>query len=1162
MKKLYFAIFLLVLSFVIKAQTSHDCISAIPICFDVYDEDHEPNGEGGSVEYSQCSGGEFNSNWYIFTAQQSTEITFTITPGNSSDDYDWAIYDITDVGCEQLALAPGDAGYDPTVEISCNFSITAGNTGTRQGETATHQDDQGTPWNAPFNIVQERQYVIYLSSFGGNSGNGYNINFSNASAMVDHSDPHFTDVTPIPSCGDDTIVIKFSERVECASLTASELELTGPGEPYTITNLICNSGTDYSQFFTLVVSPAISGGGQYTVTLTGDASDACGNTVSGESFNFNVSGVSASANVSQQVACYDSSDGSAIANATGGTAPYEYLWSNSANTSSISNLSNGTYTVTVTDATGNCFDTSSVTITQPTAITINGILKQEPACNDSTDGQLSVDNPSGGTPGYTYHWSSGANTQIASGLGAGTNYAVTVSDSHGCKFIKNNIHLNQPSALTNNNNITDVTCHGSSNGSIATNVSGGTAPYSYVWSANTAGQTGAIANNLDADTFSLIITDDHDCKLVYNNNIIVSEDPSIIITETINHDATCGNSDGTSTVSATGGSGSGYTYIWNITPSQSGETLSNVSSGSYIVTVTDSHSCSDSLQININDASAPIITEITTSHINVLCHGDSTGIAEISATGGTAPLNYYWSSSSNTATTETNLAAGQYTAFVVDANNCVSSMPINITEPDELHVIIYSSTDASCNGYNDGQAIASSSGGPVGTDYSYQWNAGGSTDSVANINLQAGTYTVTVTDDNNCTTQKSITIAEPTAISIDTTDFTNPLCFGDDDGTASIVFVSGGTSGTGNYSYLWNNGQTGQTAVNLQAGEYIVTVTDDHNCFDTITITLTQPTLLESSLSITSILCYGDNTGSATITGNGGTLPYTYSWSHNNLTNNIADDLLIGDYWVTITDDHNCFNVDSFTITGPTMALDVASNFTNPTCYNDSTGEISLSVQGGTPDYSYYWSNGETSQNLNEISAGTYSVTVSDNNSCTEALSITLVNPDFISIVDSIYYEDFLGNILLNVSGGTPDYTYLWSNGQTGNLIEDLSSGYYSVTITDANGCVYADNDGLLFKIDVPLIIPSVITPNADGKNDRFRITNIGAFEQVDIKIFSRWGNLLFSYSGTGKGYEDTSKQWDGFINNKELPFGSYVYLIKLNNDKDNTYSGSVTIVR
>ena len=1079
MRKLYFAIFLFLLSFSIKAQ--NDCISAIPICSEGYSETNEPAGAGSDAEYSQCTNVEWASNWYVFTAQQTTNINFVLSPNTSSDDYDWAFYDITDVGCEQLLIHEGDVGYDPSIEISCNFSLVSGNTGTQNGETETHQDDQGTAWNAPIHIEEGRQYVMYVSSFG--TAGGYDLSFDNTDAMVDVSNPSFEAITPIPECGDDSIIVKFSERIICDSVDASDFTVTGVGGPYTISTIKCNSGTDYSQFFTIVITPALAGGGTYSVNLVGEVYDACGNSADAESFDFDVSGVTVSTSIINSIDCYDDEDGSVTASALGGTAPYHYHWSNNENSASITGLDIGTYIVTVTDDGGVCKDIDTVI-------------------------------------------------------------------------------LIQPSVLTNNNIITDVTCHGSSNGSIATNVSGGTSPYSYVWSANTSGQTGATAINLDADTFSLIITDDHDCELVYYNNIIVSEDSSIIITETINHDATCGNSDGTSTVSATGGSGSGYTYIWNTSPSQSGESLTNVSSGSYIVTVTDSHSCSDSLQININDATAPVISEITSSHINVLCHGDSTGIAEISATGGTAPLNYYWSSSSNTATTEIDLPAGQYTAFVVDANDCVSSIPINITEPDQLYVIIYSSTDASCNGYNDGQAIASSSGGPVGTDYSYQWNAGGSTDSVANINLQAGTYTVTVTDDNNCTTQKSITIAEPTAISIDTTDYTNPLCFGDDNGTASIVFVSGGTSGTGNYSYLWSNGQVGQTAVNLQAEDYTVTVTDDHDCFDTITISLTQPTLLESSLSITSILCYGDNTGSATITGNGGTLPYTYSWSNNNLSNNIADDLLIGDYWVKITDDHNCFNVDSFTITGPTMALNVSSNSTNPICYNDSTGEISISVQGGTPDYSYYWSNGETNQNLNEISAGTYSVTVSDNNSCTETLSITLTNPDFISIVDSIYYEDFLGNILLNVSGGTPDYTYLWSNGETNNIIEGLSSGYYSVTITDANGCVYADDDGLLFKIDVPLFIPSVITPNDDGKNDRFRITNIGAFEQVDIKIFSRWGNLLFSYSGTGKGYEDTSKQWDGSINNKELPFGSYVYLIELNNDKNNTYSGSVTIVR
>jgi gliding motility-associated-like protein len=172
-------------------------------------------------------------------------------------------------------------------------------------------------------------------------------------------------------------------------------------------------------------------------------------------------------------------------------------------------------------------------------------------------------------------------------------------------------------------------------------------------------------------------------------------------------------------------------------------------------------------------------------------------------------------------------------------------------------------------------------------------------------------------------------------------------------------------------------------------------------------------------------------------------------------------------------------------------------------------------------------------------------------------LDTVLLNPDQIILNDTMYLENHYWVIELSATGGTPDYTYTWSNGDNTSTVQGLLSGEYWVTVTDANGCTVEN----FYKVDIPLVIPSVITPNGDGKNDKFRITNISAYEKVTINVFNRWGDVIFSYSGTGAGYEDSSEQWDGTYNGNEAPLGSYVYVIELN-DKEESYTGTVTIVR
>jgi gliding motility-associated-like protein len=190
------------------------------------------------------------------------------------------------------------------------------------------------------------------------------------------------------------------------------------------------------------------------------------------------------------------------------------------------------------------------------------------------------------------------------------------------------------------------------------------------------------------------------------------------------------------------------------------------------------------------------------------------------------------------------------------------------------------------------------------------------------------------------------------------------------------------------------------------------------------------------------------------------------------------------------------------------------------------------------------------------LNSGTYTVTVTGSNGCASTENITIFYPSSITVAGTITTDDatHMGMIDISITGGTSPYTYLWSNGANTEDIQSLFSGNYVVTVTTADQCAATAT----FTVDIPLIIPNVITPNNDGKNDDFEILNIGAYQQVRIDIYNRWGDLIFRFTGTGADYYQPEKRWNGKENGKNLPMGSYLYIITL--DDLEPVTGSVLV--
>ncbi len=463
---------------------------------------------------------------------------------------------------------------------------------------------------------------------------------------------------------------------------------------------------------------------------------------------------------------------------------------------------------------------------------------------------------------------------------------------------------------------------------------------------------------------------------------------------------------------------------------------------------TDIHGCQNTILDSSLVLSAPVISLISSEHID--CFGENTGELLVGVTGGTYPsVNLLWNTGSNT-NFISGLTAGNYELTVTDLNNCVDSMSFEISQPQFPLSFSFLSTDLSCNGGSDGELEVIPYGGTE-PYLSPAWTGGFS--GFTYSGLEAGTYTVTLTDAMGCTIAQSGIVQEPTEMQA-IFNTTEVICPGESTGS---IFASS-LGGTPPYqSFAWSTGQTGTTLGNLAAGIYTVTITDAHNCTITSSIEVGSSPDWDVHGSTGTILCYGNLTGSIHLTISGGNQPYAnYAWS-NGMNGPTINSIGAGTYTVTITDAELCTTVSSFTQDQPAL-LQLGHQQENILCHGGNNGSITLSITGGTtPFNSIIWSNSMQGATITDLTAGVYAVTVYDANGCTETHSTVLTQPQEISytiIPDHVdCYGDETGEFMTSTYGGIPPYTYLWNTGETQSGISQLAAGSYTLTIQDANLC-------------------------------------------------------------------------------------------------------------
>ena len=813
----------------------------------------------------------------------------------------------------------------------------------------------------------------------------------------------------------------------------------------------------------------------------------------------------------QDVQCKGACDGSINSLGVGGTAPYTYTWSNTANIPIISGLCPDTFKLNLSDANG-CKDSVTQIIVEPLLALSSFITDSTKLlCQNVCDGIANV-RAIGGTGTYTYNWYSAGNQTDTTAINmcAGINY-VEVTDANGCKDTTQVNMVAPPAILITVATQTNVSCNGNCDGTVSINVSGGVAPYSIQWNdpSNTVDSTSL--DSLCAGTYKAVITDTNGCI----DSILITITQANPLSATVSNitNIVCPNTCiGTATVHPIGGTAP-FTFLWPNAGNQTDSNAINLCDSTYIYTITDANNCTFTDSVTITNIG--LQANVTTTSPN--CFGQCTAGATINFSGGLPPFTHSWDIGGNS-NSISNVCAGTYHDTITDGTGCNSIIDVIVTEPAKL-IASFDTSNITCHGLNDGKLVGQANGGTA--PYIY-WYWIGNWHQQTRTNLSAGTYLIEISDAKGCKDTAEALIVDPAVISVALDTKADASCFGQCDGKIKVA-ASGGTLP---YKYTWNGGGTTDSIGGLCAGNYSISVTDTNNCpsAQLTNINIAQPSQIQITFADTvHLLCSYIQNGEVRAVVNGGNSPYNYQWNDPALqTTDLATGLGAGPYQVLVTDLNGCKDSATFTIDSAN-ALSIGINSKNPKCFGDCNGEATAVPLGGIKPYtSILWggpgnANNATTMKVTGLCQGNYFVTVYDANGCQSSFAKTLSNPPVLSV--SITDSSNLschgvcdGKATVTPVGGTAPYYYSWNDpsSQTNAQALNLCAGKFVITVTDTNGCVKKDSVQLT---EPTQIISSNTTTAAECTN-----TYDGAIAET-----ASGGTGKLNYAWTGpKGYNST----------------------------------------
>lgn len=1009
----------------VKAQvTAGDCGAAVPVCTNLNFQ-ISPNGFGSLNELgigtisnpsiNPASGnmgcllaGEQNSTWVLVNIAQSGTLQFSFGSPGPVQCFDWIMWRYTPATCNQIlnnTIAP----------IRCNWNSPC-NSFTGMASPVP-QGGNSTNFEPPLPVLCGEQYLVC---------------FSNYSSAVTSVPLNFFG-TAVVSCSPTNIMTVTASPNQICSGASTTLNASG-GSNYTWSPATGLSSTTGSPVIATPTSTT-------TYTVTGQ--NGCG-TVSQSVVVTVIPAPIISVSTTIPTVCLPC-NGSAFASVSGATPPILYSWSpTGGNQPTANNLCPGTYTLTINA--GGCVGSQTVVLPEP--YIIRGTFATTPADCGLNNGTATVFNITGAVSPYTVTWSTSPvqSGNTATGLPSG-NYTVTILDANNCRkdtfiFVPLNSNLNATTGST------PLSCPNSTDATVSVSPTGGTPVYTITWN-TTPVQSGLTATGLGVGNYTATITDQNNCSIIRLVQIV--RPPGMTLTSTYIPVSCYNASDGMLSV-VPGNTIGPYQYSWSTVPIQSTATATGVSAGSYQVTVTDGVGCWERDTIILTN---PPSLASTVTYTMPTCFGGINGSAGVQIPPNLLNISFTW----NTVPVQTTqvaggLSAGSYFVIVSNRTGCADTVNFVLPQPSAINL---NSTfvPATCLGSSNGTASAIVSGGTGA--FSYSWQTIPVQNTLTATGLSAGSWKVVVTDANTCSDSIWASVGElPDSILLQWSA-TPATCRLDSNGTASVQVVNG----SGVYQYLWftQPTQTTQTATGLSPGSYRVRVVNSAGCVGSTWATVPVVPAMTFVTQAFDPSCFGGNDGQVQVQVSNGAPSYSYTWNTSPIqTSSTATGLSSGTWNVIVRDANNCRDTLLIALNQPPL-LTITATASPASCYGRSDGAAVSFASGGTPGYSYTWNTSpiQSSNLATGLTAGVYTVTARDQQNCIASAQIWVQQPADIIVTTNytmpLCYQGMDGEMSALASGGLAPYIYLWSNGQTGALATGLSTGTWSVIVTDALGC-------------------------------------------------------------------------------------------------------------
>ena len=797
--------------------------------------------------------------------------------------------------------------------------------------------------------------------------------------------------------------------------------------------------------------------------------------------------------------CHGDSNGVLEILVNGGTKPLEFDWQINGtgdfnDDEILTNLAAGTYTVSVRDQ-ASCIVTATTTLGEPTPLKAKASSTPE-SINGAADGTAEVQS-SGGVAPYSFVWNTGSTDHQITGLVPGT-YSVTVNDHHGCED-HTNVVVNQGNCLiTANALLSPVSCWGGSNGAAKIEIKDGLSPLTYLWEHDSLLNTPE-SSDLAAGSYEVLVEDAIGCQTFLSFDIT---EPEPLISTLASQDLSLsGADDGQISVSTSGGT---PPYFYNWSHGSNNADQFELSAGQYLLTTTDDAGCTHAGSAQINSPDCNLNLDLVVQ--STVCFGTMDGTASLVLSSGTAPLTYTWSHDNLLVdSTATNLPPGQFYVTATDSKGCQVVKDFSILETGAISTLPQiknaSNIDAS-----DGAIALSTMGGTA--PYLYQWSNGQTGPLLEG--LLAGTYRVDITDNIGCQITEEYVVTVQTCALEGHLTIDSVNCADGSDG-AAILNITGGVEPI-TVQWSFDTSIHKFSVDGLKAGNHTVMVKDAEDCQLSIPFEIAEPDLLRIAFEARNETFLGAKDGQILAWGLGGTPPYHFLWNSGQMSDSIGG-LKPGTYIVTLEDSHGCTAVRSTKINPANCTLLSNVGVRDVACYGEASGRARLDITSEALPVTTLWSHDTLLQgNLAEnLKAGTYSVTIIDQDQCRHTWPFTVEQPDALAFTYDVSHQSLPGladgGIALHITGGTPGYRTIWNDGSQGTSRLNLEPGIYAFTIIDANNCELQDSIEVFGSEVCQLVVEESITASGCDSSGR-----------VELILSGVRGNLNITWSDASMG--------------------------------------------